>query len=161
MPVAPSGISGAVLQALKDMIASTTAWQSWTGAEDAEEGAESVFLIAESAADLPAVYCVLYPSRNNFSYEARGFFNGSGEVKAMFFAEIDPDNLGNEADEYWAFSNPMDALIEELGNGSESDGALMLRGVERDEAQRSDPEMSEQDGDFYVCAVTFMYGAAG
>jgi hypothetical protein len=75
MEITPSGILSEPMKNLGDMIAATTAFQTWTETADATEAAAHIEYIAEDAGDLQDRFVVILGSSN---YELEGVGQGLG-----------------------------------------------------------------------------------
>lgn len=160
-PIVPAGILSAPLAALRDIIAGTAAFQSFTGAADATAAAASILLPGADRGAIAPIAIIDWadlvrdrPGLGNTAFEHR---EGSG-LGAYFRGPVDPQMSDEEA--FWTFSNTMGGIIAqiEIAAGRYDRRTLAVYSIEVVTAPvRTVYEKRERAGDMFEFELAFTY----
>lgn len=114
MTVTPTGIISLPLHYLRQSIAASTTFQTWVGADDAEEALDNIYSVATIVFTRPfaVVDWAKNFKRTKNAGGTRNHFEQSGELAMLFRGSIDPTH--NDSDAAFAFLNTVGAIISEI-----------------------------------------------
>ena len=166
----PDGFLSLPLSGLRDMLAASPAFQSWTGAADATDAQASVHVIAPDAdahTDYPESATVQWPlvilnlgklRRNLVGVGNAGLFNQRIDVTA--YIEWQPHSSDRDSGEIPAveFLNRLGAVLADLEAASQQGGGLQILTYDLSEPARADTSQVGGPGDFYTADAVFTIG---
>jgi len=167
MSLTYTGTLTAPLAGLRNLLAASTTFQAWVGAEDAEEAAASIYMFETPADDATRPYAVVYPENgwNMTSIAACGAgveYMPWGKIGLLLEDEV-PEAYTNDIED--AFINWLDtieAIISDVCGLSGTTGTYLdMRGIESVYGPaRTDSSERRQEGDIIqqIFHVSWGYG---
>jgi hypothetical protein len=133
-----SGFLSKSIDALKTLVAASSTFQTWVGAEDAAAAAAYVhlFTVGESAVRPCAV--VLRGENQDVSFR-RGRANGTLAVR--FLGEDAPDDWETDSSDCVTFEDTIGAIVAEMEALEGTDGHLIVRDI----AKAAGPAVTDED----------------
>jgi hypothetical protein len=159
MTTLPEGILAEPLGKLRDMVASSPAFQAWVGAADYDEALERVHVLA--TVRNPAVPLCLVDLSDGFERERMLITNARpfeqrGSLVAYFRDAVDPTH--SDAEAAFAFCNRLGAVWSELERMAGNPGALLITSIGLAAAPtRIEIDRRQHAGDLYEAALTITF----
>lgn len=153
--VAAAGMFSLPLDYLRDMLANSSNFQTWTGTATAVAAKARTFVIgADDDETLPlAVVGWQSFARQSVGSGSRNHFEGSGPLWLVLIASAASDTEENEA---FTFVNNVGAIIADVEALAGQAGYLDIRSIDLDYLERTEPNEDEAQtaGDTWQAAFT-------
>lgn len=154
MAVTPSGMFSLQVSQMRNLLANCTSFQVWAGVDGDPDPVASALALVKfvrvDAADVPAGFYAAVFAPEGAEYTIGGL--SRGELIVGIKADI---GEADEGDAFFAFGNPLGAVVAEMFERSQSDGFQVLRRV-RAIIQHSG--RSDEGAAFYFTELSFDYG---
>ena len=155
MPVTPSGIQSAAIDSLRDLVAGSATFQSWTGTSTSAAAKERVYVRAvdgEGPIGYVAPFAIIVPQSFHVNIVV-GAFSG-GELLLYFEGDVSAEYRANHKDATYEFTNYCGAIIKEVMAGSYA--TLFITDIE----STSPPVRADviEDRDFHGQWFSITYG---
>ena len=157
-----SGIKGAITDAMRDMLAGSATWQSWTGTANATDAKAYIHDVAVAESDAALPLCIIEPGDAIRRRDGNGLWTTSGEIDLHFYGDVTESAI---PDAFWEFQNQLDGVVQDLTDASESDGGLFVTEVDMGRPARLATDGGEQDEagnarNEYFAHVRLTFGAS-
>lgn len=159
MSVAPTGILSVPLERLRGMVASSSAFQAWTGTTSATAAKARVHVVNVDDTDLVRPLAVVdWGDKLRWQQRSPDLHEPVGECTLYFEADVSPDEAGYQ-DAAYAFMNQVGAVLAEVFALSGQSGWLNLLETEmRGAPARPLKSQAVALGDFYAATFVVTWG---
>ena len=163
MAVAPSGIFSIQLSILRTMISQSTSFQAWTGTANAAAALARIYFEAQDNSDVVRPFALVFMGNEYVQQSIAGgastVFQPTGQLVMMLEDDVAAENADSHADAYFAFSNELGGLIEDLMDLSNTDSLLSFESI----ALTGGPSRTEKNdrvslGDVYTASYNMNWG---
>lgn len=153
MPVTPTGWLSEPMKNLGDLIASTSAFQSWCGAADSVDALRYVIYIAEDIENLRDHFVLI---KGSSDWHANAIGDGpagfsrevGGTIGIRFEGVVDAEYQDSHGDAYFDFMNRISAIVEEMDELSATDGYFATKNIRQlGEVVRATKDEAQTIGD--------------
>ena len=170
MPVTPTGPAALPLARLRELLSSSTTWQTWTASDDADEAAEDIYLVAkrpdagESWSELRPMAIVDYAESEAWRRTRDSEMGQTDEwrFEVLFEADV-PAEYADDLDEadltLWMLNNVgavLDEIWDSQGATNPADGAntfIVLRATAMGAVMRTNDNADPTSGDALMLPV--------
>lgn len=174
--MAASGRMGLALEALREMLAGSSAFQAFCGVGDAAAARAHLYYEGlPPAADGDTHTLAELDARRPFALlwtdPAGGFvlrrvatgdtYAQSGRLVAAFERGVAAEDAADPSAIDESFSNELDAILADLLAASSGAGALQIAGVELLDRMRSHPDQQPGEGDYVMAMLAISYDEGG
>jgi|GEM_PF-6566486 len=186
MPVAATGFISLSIENLRDLVARSPTWQTWTGSTlgTAEENATRARLFTYSmdlptpdagqaeryeAAELTGIRPLVlidafldpaYGGGFELARNAHDYMRDGGALLLRFEADVAAELAGDEAQAKRDFINRIGNTLYDIGQLANTDGQLAINHIATlSEAMRSDNLSRATQGDYFFIYIGVRYGA--
>lgn len=154
MAVAPTGMFSLQVSQMRDLLANCVSFQVWAGVDGDPDPVASalakIVMVREVPEKLsPGFYAAVF-TPEGAEYTIEGL--SSGELGVGIKVDVTEDD---EADAFFAFANPLGAVVAEMFEKAQSGGYQVLRRV-RALIQRG--ALRDEVSPFYFVELSFDYG---
>ena len=158
----PTGLLAEPLYHLAFLIASSTAFQTWTATENATAALAHVHIVEPDDGPVTHPFCVVTWEKCRWNAVAGGTglqHQANGEMYALFEAKIDETDINVSKEPAYKFTNSLGAIIQDMLDKSGTGGYLFVPSITMDEKpNRASESYLGTLGDFYQAKLTIGWG---